>query len=73
MRQRDLADLRRNTVIWIVAEMWILAGYLLQDPPRDPYEAAARSVFTWVMLALIPGLSLVLVAAWVAALRRLPR
>lgn len=68
--QRDLGDLRRHTVIWIFAELWVLAGYLLQDPPPDPYEAAARNVFSWAMVVLLPGLSAVILAAWIVALRR---
>lgn len=68
-RARDVADLRRNTVIWLVAEAWILAGYALQDPARDPVDAAERGIFTLVMGLLLPLVSAGILVAWWGLLR----
>jgi hypothetical protein len=69
-RDRDLADLRRYTLIWLGAVVWIVAGYLLQDAPRDPVDAAERAAFTYAMALVIPGISLVFLAGWIVTLRR---
>lgn len=69
-RDRDLADLRRSTIIWIFVVAWIALGYAVQDPAPDPYSAAARTTFTYAMLVIVPLVSAVLTLAWVLALRR---
>ena len=69
-RRRDLADLRRNTAIWIGSLIWLGAGFALQEPARDPYDIAERSVFSWAMLILIPLITGVFVLAWIRFLRR---
>ena len=69
-RRRDLADLRRHTLIWIGALVWLGAGYALQDPARDPYDAAERTAFSYAMLVVIPLITGIFVFAWVSVLRR---
>lgn len=59
----------RNTILWILALLWLLASYLVQDPPRDPYDAAFRAGFTYVAAAVVLVVSAVLVASWVALIR----
>ena len=72
-RRRDLGDLRRHTLIWLGALIWIGAGYVLQDPARDPFDAAERSVFSYAMLVVIPLITTIFVFAWVSVLRRAQR
>jgi heme/copper-type cytochrome/quinol oxidase subunit 2 len=68
--RKDLADLRRHTLIWIGALLWLGAGYALQDPAKDPYDAAERAAFSYAMLVVIPLITAVFVFAWVNVLRR---
>ncbi len=69
-RRRDLADLRRHTLIWIGALVWIGGGYALQDPARDAYDAAERAAFTYAMLVVIPVITAIFVYAWIGMLRQ---
>ena len=69
-RRKDLADLRRHTLLWIGALVWIGAGYALQEPARDPFDAAERTAFSYAMLIVIPLVSGIFVFAWVNVLRR---
>lgn len=69
-RRRDLADLRRHTLIWIGALVWIGAGYALQDPARDPYDAAQRTAFSYAMLVVIPVITAIFVYTWIGTLRQ---
>lgn len=63
-RERDLTDLRRNSAIWLFAEIWIGAGYVLQEPAKDPYDAAERYAFTLAMAIIIPLISAGFLIAW---------
>ena len=68
--RRDLADLRRHTLIWIGALVWLGAGYALQDPARDPFDIAERAAFSWAMLVVIPLITGLFVFAWFKVLGR---
>ncbi len=68
--ERDRGDLRRYTIVWIAALIWLGAGYAFQDPARDAYDAAERAAFSDVMLVLIPAVTLAFVVAWIGHLRR---
>jgi len=68
-RDGDLSDLIRNTIIWIVAVIWSLWGYVIQIPPGGPYSDAVRGAFTVIFAIVIPVVSAILLVAWVSALR----
>ena len=59
----------RNTIIWIGVVIFLAASYVLQDPAGDPYTRAVRTVFTIILVVVIPIISAVVVFAWVGALR----
>ncbi len=67
--KKDLADLRRNTLIWIVTVAWVLGGYFLQLPPAGPYASGVLAAFTLALGAVVVGVSLLLLTAWILALR----
>ncbi len=69
-QRRDLEDMRRNTIIWIAGLVWIGSSYAIQDPARDPFDAAERAVFSYAMLVLIPLVTAAFVVTWVGILRR---
>ena len=69
-KARDLGDLRRHTLIWIGALIWIGGGYALQEPARDPFDSAERATFSYAMLIVIPLVTGIFVFAWVSVLRR---
>ena len=68
-RRDDLTDLRRQTVIWIAVVVWLGSGYLVTIPPAGPYSDAVLSIFTAFLALVVPLVSLVIVLAWVFALR----
>jgi hypothetical protein len=68
LSDRDV--LGRNTILWIFAVLWIVWGYLIQDPAPDPWSAATRNAFTVIASLVIVAVSIALVIAWVKALRR---
>ena len=68
-RDGELNDLARNTVIWIAVVLWLAWGYFVQEPPGDAYTDTVRDAFTIVLAIVIPLVSLIVVAAWVGALR----
>jgi len=68
-RDGELNDLARNTIIWIAVVLWLAWGYFVQEPPGDAYTDTVRDAFTIVLAIVIPLVSLIVVAAWVGALR----
>ena len=68
-RDGELDDLVRNTIIWIAVVLWLAWGFLVQDPPSDAYADTVRDAFTIVLAVVIPLISLVVLVAWVSALR----
>jgi len=68
-RDGELNDLARNTIIWIAVVLWLAWGYFVQEPPGDAYTDMVRDAFTIVLAIVIPLVSLIVVAAWVGALR----
>jgi hypothetical protein len=64
-----MSDLVRNTIIWIGVVIWLVLGYVLQNPPADAYEDTVRDTFTLVLAILIPLMSAIVVMAWIGALR----
>ena len=68
-RDGELNDLARNTIIWIAVVLWLAWGYFVQEPPGDAYTDTVRDAFTTVLVIVIPLVSLIVVAAWVGALR----
>jgi hypothetical protein len=68
-RGNGLAELRANTLIWIAVVVWLVWGYLGQTPPGGPYTQGLRGAFVAVLEVLVPVVSLIVVVAWIAALR----
>jgi hypothetical protein len=68
-RDGELDDLVRNTIIWIAVVLWLAWGYFVQEPPGDAYTDTVRDAFTNVLAFVIPLISLIVVVAWVSALR----
>jgi len=68
-RDGELDDLVRNTVIWIAVVLWLAWGYFVQEPPGDGYTDTVRDAFTIVLAIVIPLISLIVVIAWVSALK----
>jgi hypothetical protein len=68
-RDGEIDDLVRNTIIWIAVVLWLAWGYFVQDPPGDAYTDTVRDAFTVVLAIVIPLISLVVLFAWVSALR----
>lgn len=68
-RGNGLAELRANTLIWIAVVIWLVWGYLGQTPPGGPYTEGLRGAFVAVLEVLVPLVSLIVVVAWIAALR----
>lgn len=68
-RDGELDDLVRNTIIWIAVVLWLAWGYLVQEPAGDAYTDTVRDAFTIVLAIVIPLISLIVVIAWVSALR----
>ena len=68
-RGNGFAELRANTLIWIAVVIWLVWGYLGQTPPGGPYTEGLRGAFVAVLDVLVPFVSLIVVVAWIAALR----
>jgi len=68
-RDGELDDLVRNTIIWIAVVLWLAWSYFVQQPPGDAYTDTVRDAFTIVLAIVIPLISLIVVIAWVSALR----
>ena len=68
-RDGELDDLVRNTIIWIAVVLWLAWGYFVQEPPGDAYTDTVRDAFTVVLAIVIPFVSLIVLIAWVSALR----
>jgi quinol-cytochrome oxidoreductase complex cytochrome b subunit len=64
-----LATVRANTVIWIAVVIWLVWGYLGQAPPGGPYTEGLRGAFVAILMVIVPLVSLIIVVAWIAALR----
>lgn len=69
MKREDLADLRRNTAIWIAVVLWLGVNYLVATPPAGPYSDAMRTAFTAFFALVVALVSLLIAIAWVLALR----
>jgi heme/copper-type cytochrome/quinol oxidase subunit 2 len=69
VKRDDLADLRRNTAIWIAVVLWLGVSYLGATPPAGPYANAMQTAFTAFLALVIPLVSLLIAVAWVVALR----
>ena len=70
LRDGEIDDLVRNTIIWIAVVIWLAVSYLLQNPAGDPYTDGVRHAFTVLLAIVIPLVSVIVVAAWVGALRK---
>jgi hypothetical protein len=70
LRDGEIDDLVRNTIIWIAVVIWLAVSYLLQTPAGDPYTDGVRRAFTFFLAIVIPLVSVIVVAAWVGALRK---
>lgn len=57
-------------MLWIVAVAWVLGGYFLQLPPAGPYANGVLTAFTLAIGFVVVGVSLLLVTAWILALRK---
>jgi quinol-cytochrome oxidoreductase complex cytochrome b subunit len=68
-RPDPFASLRANTLIWIAVVIWLVWGYLGQTPPGGPYTGGLRATFVAILVVVVPLISLIIVAAWVVALR----
>jgi hypothetical protein len=69
-RDGEIEDLVRNTIIWMVVVIWLVWGYIVQDPPGDAYTDTVRGAFTVVLAILIPLVSVTLISAWVSEVRQ---
>jgi hypothetical protein len=69
-RDGEIEDLVRNTIIWMVVVIWLVWGYIVQDPPGDAYTDTVRGAFTVVLAIVIPLVSVILLIAWVSELRQ---
>jgi len=58
-----------DTLIWIAVVIWLAWGYLGQTPPGGPYTEGLRGAFVAILAVIIPLVSLLIVAAWVVAIR----
>jgi hypothetical protein len=70
LRDGEIEDLVRNTIIWIAVVIWLAVSYLLQTPAEGPYTDGVRHAFTIFLAIVIPLISAIVVAAWVGALRK---
>ena len=68
-QQDPLADLRANTLAWIGVVIWLVLGFLGQTPPGGPYTETVTRIFAAILAVVIPLVSLLIVAAWIVALR----
>ena len=57
----------------VAVVVWLVWGYLGQTPPGGPYTEGLRGAFVDVLAVLIPLVSLVIVVAWIQAVRDRPR
>jgi hypothetical protein len=70
LRDGEVDDLIRNTIIWIAVVIWLAVSYLLQTPAGGPYTDGVHHAFTVFLAIVIPLVSVIVVAAWVGALRK---
>lgn len=59
----------RGTILWILAMLWLLASYLVQDRPPSPWDAAFRSAVSWVGAGMVLVVSGIVVAGWIMFIR----
>ena len=62
-------DLRGNTIAWIAVVIWLVLGFIGQTPPGGPYTETVTRIFAAILAVIIPLVSLLIVAAWIVALR----
>jgi len=62
-------DLRGNTIAWIAVVIWLVLGFIGQTPPGGPYTETVTRFFAAILAVIIPLVSLLIVAAWIVALR----
>jgi uncharacterized membrane protein YozB (DUF420 family) len=68
--QRDpFGDLRANTIAWIAVVIWLVFGFVGQTPPGGPYTETVTRIFAAILAVIVPLVSLLIVAAWIVALR----
>jgi len=70
LRNGEIDDLIRNTIIWIAVVIWLAVGYMLQTPAGGPYTDALRHAFAVFLAIVIPLVSAIVVAVWVGVLRK---
>ena len=59
----------RDTIIWIAVVTWLAWSYIIQIPPAGPYSDALQNAFLAVLAVVVPAISAIFVAAWIATLR----
>jgi len=69
LRDGEINDLIRDTIIWIAVVIWLAVSYMLQTPAGDPYTDALRHAFAVFLAIVIPLVSAIVVAVWVGVLR----
>ena len=69
-RHDPFASLRANTLLWIAVVIWLVWGYLGPTPPGGPYTEGLRGAFVATLVVVVPLVSLIILAAWVLALRK---
>ena len=49
---------------------WLAWSYMIQIPPGGPYADALQTAFLAVLAVVIPVITALFIAAWIAVLRR---
>jgi len=70
VRDGEIDDLIRNTIIWIAVVLWLAVSYMLQTPAGGPYTDGLRHAFAFLLAIVIPLVSAIVVAAWVGVARK---
>ncbi len=69
----DRGALLRNTILWIMAVVWVVWSYLIQDPAPDAWAALTRNAFTVGFAVVASIVSLIVVGVWIRILRETRR
>jgi hypothetical protein len=67
--RRDLNELVRYTVIWLVVLVWLGLGLVYQPTPGGPYTDFMRRAFEIVLAVVVPLVSAFFVVSWIVVLR----
>jgi len=70
VRDGEIDDLIRNTIIWVAVVIWLAISYMLQTPAGGPYTDGLRHAFAVFLVIVIPLVSAIVVAAWVGVARK---